>query len=91
MREPRVDAPRSGDDAIEVPVESLSAEALRGVVQEFVTRDGTDYGSRERQLEEKVADVMRQLSRGEVRIVFEPESGTVNIVVAPSPSGRRRE
>ena len=71
-------------------MESLSAEALRAVVQEFVTRDGPDYGARESLLEQKVADVMRQLSRGEVRIVFEPESGTVNIVVT-SPAGRNRE
>lgn len=65
---------------VEVEPSSLSADALRGVVEEFVTRDGTDYGAVERSLEEKVADVLRQLERREVRIVFDPETGSVNLL-----------
>ena len=45
-------------------------------------REGTDYGAREYSLEEKVAHVMRQLRRGEARIVFQPETETVTIVLA---------
>lgn len=59
---------------------ALSADALRGLVVEFVTRDGTDYGTRERTLEEKVRDVMRQLERREVKIMFDPASSSANIV-----------
>jgi len=55
---------------------------LRAVIEEFVTRDTTDYGERERALEEKIEDVMRQLRRGQAQVVFDPETGTVNIVVA---------
>ena len=65
---------------IEVPPGTLSREALRALVEEFVTRDGTDYGAVERSLDAKVADVMRQLDRGEVRIVFDPESETTTLV-----------
>jgi uncharacterized protein YheU (UPF0270 family) len=65
-----------------VPAKALSPDALRGLVEEFVTRDGTDYGTRERTLEEKVRDVLRQLERGEARIVFDPASRSVNIVPA---------
>ena len=65
---------------IEVPPESLSREVLRALVEEFVTRDGTDYGAVERELEAKVAAVMRQLERGEVRIVFDPDSETTTLV-----------
>ena len=46
-----------------------------------MTRAGTDYGRTERTLAEKIADVRRQLERGEATIVFDPESETVNIVV----------
>ncbi|HSJ96331.1 MAG TPA: YheU family protein [Myxococcota bacterium] len=67
---------------MEIPVEALSAEALRGLIESFVGREGTDYGERERSLEEKVADVRRQLERGEARIVFDPETESVNIVPA---------
>jgi uncharacterized protein YheU (UPF0270 family) len=67
---------------VEIPLESLSADALRGVVEAFVNREGTDYGDRERGLEEKVADVMRQLQSGEARIVYEPESESINLLPA---------
>ena len=70
-------------DAIDVPYTSLQPATLRALVEEFVTRDTTDYGERERTLEEKVEDVMRQLRRGEAKVLFDPETGTVNIVVAP--------
>ena len=46
---------------------ALSADALRGVVEEFVGRDGTDYGCEERTLDEKVRDVLRQLERAAKR------------------------
>ncbi len=65
---------------IEVPLAALSAGALRGVVEEFVSRDGTDYGLHERTLDEKVRDVMRQLERGEAVIVFDPESRSTTIL-----------
>ena len=64
---------------IEVAPGDLSAAALRALVEEFVTRDGTDYGAVERGTDAKVAAVMRQLVRGEVRIVFDPDSETTTI------------
>lgn len=67
---------------IEVPTSALSPDTLRALIEEFVTRAGTDYGTVERTLEEKIADVRRQLSRGEAKIVYDPESETANIVVA---------
>jgi len=65
---------------VEIPLDALSAEALRAVIESFVGREGTDYGERERSLAEKVADVRRQLEHGEARIVFDPETESVNIV-----------
>ncbi|HEY8495142.1 MAG TPA: YheU family protein [Myxococcota bacterium] len=67
-------------EPVEVPIDALSAEALQGVIESFVSREGTDYGEVERTLAEKVADVRRQLERGEARIVFDPETESVNIV-----------
>jgi uncharacterized protein YheU (UPF0270 family) len=62
--------------------DQLSPEALRGLVEDFVTRDGTDYGAIEASLEAKIAQVTAQLASGEARIVFDPETETVNIVLA---------
>lgn len=69
---------------IVVPHGDLSAEALRGVIESFVLREGTDYGTREFSLEEKVTHVMRQLERGEARILFDPNTETVDIVTVKS-------
>ena len=76
-------------DAIEIPYESLRPDTLRAVVEEFITRAGTDYGAHERTLEEKVADVMRQLRSGEATVVFDAPMNSVNIVVVAG-SGREQ-
>lgn len=68
-----------GAAVIEVLHTSLKAATLRAVVDEFVSRDTTDCAVRERTLEEKVADVMRQLERGEAKVVFDTQTDTVNI------------
>ena len=66
---------------IVIPHTDLSPEALRGVVESFVLREGTDYGEREVSLDQKVAQVLRQIERGEARIIFDAELETVDIVV----------
>lgn len=70
-----------------VPWQALSDSALRGVLEAFVLREGTDYGAREFTLEEKVSHVLAQLRRGEAEIVFEDRTGSVDIV----PARRSRE
>ena len=67
---------------IVIPHTELSAEALRSVVESFVLREGTDYGEREISLDQKVAQVLRQLERGEARIIFDAELESVDIVVS---------
>lgn len=65
---------------VAIPHTELSPEALRGVVESFVLREGTEYGEREYTLEEKLAQVMQQLERGEAQIMFDPVSNSVAIV-----------
>lgn len=64
-----------------IPFEKLSAEALKGVIEEFVTRDGTDYGLVEMNLEKKADMVLRQLKNGDVFIVYDEITMTTNIVL----------
>lgn len=66
---------------VAVPHTDLSPDALRGVVESFVLREGTEYGERDFTLEEKLAHVMHQLERGEAQIMFDPQSSSVGIVV----------
>ena len=70
-------------EPILIPHGELSAEALHGVIESFVLREGTDYGEREYSLQQKAAQVRAQLERGQARIVFDPESNTVTIEVVP--------
>lgn len=59
----------------------LSREALRGLIEEFITREGTEYGHQEFSLDDKVRDVERQLAAGEAKIVFDAVEEAVNIVM----------
>ena len=63
-----------------IPHDQLSPDTLRGLVEEFITRDGTDYGEHEISLAQKVTQVERQLARGEVVIVFDPASESVSLL-----------
>jgi uncharacterized protein len=67
-------------EQVVVPHASLSAEALRGVIEEFITREGTDYGEREHSLEQKHEQVARQLEAGEVVIIFDVETESVSLI-----------
>jgi uncharacterized protein YheU (UPF0270 family) len=72
-----------------VPHAKLSEEVLRGVVEAFVLREGTDYGAKDFSLEQKAMQVMQQLNLGEAQIIFDPTSQTVDVVVSRA-GGRRR-
>ncbi|TVS16653.1 MAG: YheU family protein [Planctomycetaceae bacterium] len=54
----------------------LSPTAVRAVVEEFVTRDGTDHSS----VEQRIADVVRQLDAGHVELQFDAKTATCNIL-----------
>jgi uncharacterized protein YheU (UPF0270 family) len=66
--------------SIIIPHERLSQTALQGLIEEFVTRNGTDTGYTDGSLEESVEMVIRQLQRGDVFIVYDETTQTSNIV-----------
>lgn len=68
-------------ERIEIPFHLLSEEALRGLIEEFVSREGTDYGQGEHTLDRKAASVRRQLETGRAVIVFDPATEGCNIVL----------
>lgn len=59
-----------------IPHTQLSPAALRAIVEEFVTRDGTDHFSVERRIEA----VLRYLDSGRVELHFDDETKTCNIL-----------
>lgn len=67
---------------IKIPHELLSAEALLGVIDEFIGREGTDYGHRDFTIAEKRAALMRALEGGRAIVVFDPVSETTTLIDA---------
>jgi hypothetical protein len=63
-----------------IPHNQLSDDALRGLMEEFITREGTDYGWEETSLEQMVAQVRAQIERGDVVIVFDPATESVSLL-----------
>lgn len=66
-----------------VPYGELSEDALNGVLEEFVLREGTEYGDADVPLRTKVAQVRLQLQRREAEIVFDAKTATVSVVLRP--------
>jgi uncharacterized protein YheU (UPF0270 family) len=75
-------SPPKEEQGIIIPHEELSPQALRGLIEEVVTRNGTDNGYVLATLEQNVARVMAQLRRGEAVVVYDAISRTANIVPA---------
>lgn len=65
---------------VQVPWDSLPTDTLHRLVEEFVTRDGTDYGEHEVDTDTKVAQVLGQLRKGKVLITFDSDLGTANVI-----------
>lgn len=57
---------------IEIPSERLSRDVLGAVIEEYILREGTDYGVQEASLESKIKQVHRQIIQGDVLISFDP-------------------
>jgi uncharacterized protein YheU (UPF0270 family) len=74
-----------------IPWQSLSEDALQGIIEDYVTREGSDYGGQEFTLARKVEQVQAQLQQGRVVIVFDAESESCSILPAdelPDLAGR---
>ncbi len=63
-----------------IPYTQLSQDALNGVIDDFINREGTDYGMQEYSLEQKSQQVMKQLVAGTAVIVFDHDTQSVSIL-----------
>ncbi|MFC3393985.1 YheU family protein [Brenneria rubrifaciens] len=63
-----------------IPWQQLDPETLNNLIESFVLREGTDYGEEERTLAQKVADIRRQLTSGEIVLVWSELHETINIM-----------
>ncbi len=63
-----------------IPYQQLSADALQSLLEDFVTRDGTDYGQEEMSMQQKVAQLLTQLKKGELLISYNDATQSCGLV-----------
>jgi uncharacterized protein YheU (UPF0270 family) len=68
-----------------IPYTAISTDALYGVIEEFVTREGTEYGHSDHSLDAKVRSVLKQLQAGTACLFFDSETESCDIVIKGSP------
>jgi uncharacterized protein YheU (UPF0270 family) len=72
-----------------IPVNKLSPEALHGVIEEFISRNGTDYGEIEASPDTKFRQAKYKLETGAAVLIFDDETETTNIFLADDPILRK--
>lgn len=65
---------------ISISSSRLSDEALVGVIEDFIMRSGTDYGSVEASHETKISQVKKQIQNDEVVVVYDPNTESVTLM-----------
>ena len=63
-----------------IPHTAISSEILRAVIEEFVSREGTEYGTTHISMESKVSQVEKQLNSGNIVLVYDELSDTWDLV-----------
>lgn len=74
------------DSPSELPIEispsQLSTSALNGIIENFILREGTDYGLVEVEFDKKKNQIQKQIDRGDVKIVFDQSTQTVSLLTS---------
>jgi uncharacterized protein YheU (UPF0270 family) len=65
---------------VTVPPQRLQTDVLQALLEEFATRDGTDYGERESTLEQKVQRLQAQIADGDLLILYDADSEQWDLV-----------
>ena len=70
---------------IKIPIDRLKPDILLSVIEEFVTRSGTDYGEREVPIDIKTKEVKHLLKTGLAVLLYDEETETCNIFLVDDP------
>ena len=62
-----------------IPYTKLSEKALRAIIEEYITREGTEYGVKDYTFEQKIEQIRQQLLQEEIKINFDTETETCNL------------
>ncbi len=76
---------------IKIPIDRLKPDILLSVIEEFVTRSGTDYGEREVPTDIKIKEVKHLLETGLAVLLYDEETETCNIFLVDDLVNRNLE
>ena len=65
-----------------IPLDTLPKETLSAIIENIVLREGTEYGSEDVALSDKIQQVEQQLKQGSALLVYSELHETVNILPA---------
>lgn len=69
-------------DFVRVPVERVPEEQLHALLEEYASRDGTDYGAEETSMDVRVARLLKQMHSGKIQLLFDVDSEQWDILPA---------
>ena len=84
------ESPTATEGSVEVPYAQLAPETLRKVIEDLVTRDGTDYGDVEKTLEQKSTTLMRLLESGAAMLVVDLATESIGVMSKEELAHERR-
>lgn len=63
-----------------IPYDSLNPDTLMTILEDIVTRDGTDYGEYDLSSQQKCQQALAALQSGEAVLLFDTESETIKLL-----------
>ncbi|PKG82742.1 hypothetical protein CXF85_12485 [Colwellia sp. 75C3] len=63
-----------------IPLEQLSHEILTAIIEDFILREGTEYGAEDVSKEAKIGQVKKQLEQGHAVLVYSELHESINIL-----------
>jgi len=69
---------------IKIPIESLDRSIIFSIIEEFVLREGTDYGAYEVNFQSKIDEIYRKLESDEYSISYDESTESCTIIANES-------
>lgn len=63
-----------------IPYKEFQPEVLQAVLEEYISREGTDYGLYEYTLEQKLEQLLSKIKQGQAFICFDEETQSCTIL-----------
>ena len=63
-----------------VPYQQLNKITLNNLIEQYILREGTDYGEIEFSLQQKTQQILRQVKNSEIHIVYSELTESVTLI-----------